>query len=87
MVSHQVKTKNAKYMGLGWEIYDLGNGQYALGHGGIEEGVNTQVFLLPQSGKGLVIFTNTHDGYKLYIRLIDAYLDEVGKKIIDIELK
>ena len=88
MVSHQVreKTNGDKYFGLGWEVYDMGNGEYALGHGGNEEGVHTQVFLLPQSGSGLVIFTNVDDGYKLYIQLIEAYLKEKGKKIIDIEL-
>jgi CubicO group peptidase (beta-lactamase class C family) len=87
MITRQVHTKGDKYMGLGWEIYDMGNGQYALGHGGNEDGVHTQVFLLPQSKKGIVIFTNVSDGYKLYTKIIEDCLGEDGKRIIDIELK
>jgi hypothetical protein len=40
MVRHQVKINENKYFGLGWEIYDnLGNGEYALAHGGADDGV------------------------------------------------
>lgn len=87
MVTHQVKTHGDKYMGLGWEIYDMGNGEYALGHGGNEDGVHTQVFMLPQKKKGLIIFTNVSDGYKLYFKLVADYLGDDGKKIIDLEMK
>ncbi|HEV7374777.1 MAG TPA: serine hydrolase domain-containing protein, partial [Pyrinomonadaceae bacterium] len=57
MIRHQVKTKDDKYFGLGWEIYDLGNGDFALSHGGSDEGVKTLVFMLPKSKNGLIIFT------------------------------
>lgn len=87
MITPQVSTKENKSMGLGWEIYNLGENIYALGHGGNEEGVHTQVFFLPQLKKGLVIFTNVTDGYKLYVKLITDYLKLQGKEIVDIELK
>jgi CubicO group peptidase (beta-lactamase class C family) len=87
MVSHQVATKDHKYFGLGWEIYDLGNGNYALSHGGSDVGAKTLVFLLPKSGQGLIIFTNSDNGTNIYLKLIADYLKDSGKQIIDIEMK
>lgn len=87
MVSHQIKTKENKYFGLGWEIYDLGNGEYALSHGGSDEGANTLVFLLPKSKQGLIIFTNSDNGTNIYLKLIADYLKDNGKRIIDIEMQ
>jgi CubicO group peptidase (beta-lactamase class C family) len=87
MVSHQIKTKENKYFGLGWEIYDLGNNEYALSHGGSDEGANTLVFLLPKSKRGLIIFTNSDNGTNLYLKLIADYLKDSGKRIIDIEME
>ena len=86
MISHQVETKGNKYFGLGWEIYDLGNGEYALSHGGSDEGVKTLVFLLPKSKQGLIIFTNSDTGTNIYEALITEYLKDFGRRIIDIEM-
>lgn len=87
MVSPQVKTQDNKYFGLGWEIYSLPEGKYALAHGGVDKGVRTQVFVLPQSKEALLIFTNVDDGYKVYERLVTTYLGENGKRIVAIELR
>lgn len=87
MVGHQIQTKENKFFGLGWEIYDLGNGEYALSHGGSDEGVKTLVFLLPKSKQGLIIFTNSDNGTSVYEALINDYLKGSGKQIIDIEMK
>ncbi len=87
MVSHQVQTKKNKYFGLGFEIYDLGNENYALSHGGADKGVQTIVFMLPKTKQGLIIFTNVDDGYKVYENILVHYLGENGRKIIDIETK
>lgn len=87
MIRHQVKTKENKYFGLGWEIYDLGNGDYGLEHGGSDQGAKTLVFLLPKQKQGLIIFTNSDNGEKLYLKLINDYLGDYGKRIIDIEMK
>lgn len=87
MNSHQVTTKKDKYFGLGFEIYDLGNGNYALSHGGADKGVQTIFLLLPKTKQGLLIFTNVDDGYKVYEKIVAHYLGENGRKIIDIETK
>ncbi|KAA0128907.1 serine hydrolase [Chryseobacterium sp. SN22] len=85
MKTGQVKTKKDKYFGLGFEIYELGNGETALSHGGTDKGVNTLVVMLPETKQGLVIFTNVDHGYQLYEPLIDQYLGEAGKKMVKIE--
>lgn len=88
MNSHQVKqTKADKYFGLGFEIYDLGNENYALSHGGADQGVQTLFFLFPKTKQGLIIFTNVDDGYKAYTKLMEHFLGENGKKLIEIETK
>jgi len=85
METRQVDTKKNKYFGLGFEIYDLGNGEIALSHGGSDKGVNTIAVMLPKTKQGLVIFTNVDDGYKIYEPLINHYLGEAGRKIVKIE--
>ena len=85
MVTHQVATKNGKHFGLGFEIYNFKNGDYALSHGGADNGVQTIVFIFPKTKKGLIIFTNVDDGYKVYEKIITHYLGEQGKEIIEIE--
>lgn len=85
METRQVDTKKNKYFGLGFEIYDLGNGEFALSHGGSDKGVNTLVVMLPKTKQGLVIFTNVDDGHKIYELLINYYLGEAGRKIVKIE--
>ena len=87
MTRRQIKTKENKYFGLGWEIYDLGAGEYALSHGGSDEGVKTLVFLLPRSRQGLIIFTNSDNGTAVYLKLIKDYLKDAGRRIIEIEMK
>lgn len=87
MKTRQVKTKEHKYFGLGFEIYDLGNGRIALSHGGTDKGVNTIAIILPETGQGVVIFTNVDEGYKIYEPIINYYLGDVGKKIVEIETK
>lgn len=87
MKTKQVETKKDKYFGLGFEIYDLGNNEIALSHGGSDKGVNTFAIILPKTKQGLVIFTNVDDGYKIYESILDQYLGEKGKKIVEIETK
>lgn len=87
MNAHQVQTKKDKYFGLGFEIYDFGNGEYALSHGGADKGVQTLAFIIPKTKEGLLIFTNVDDGYKVYEKIITHYLGENGKKLIEIETK
>lgn len=85
MIKPQIKTKKNKYFGLGLELYDLGNSEYAISHGGSDNGTQCLTFLLPKTNQGILIFTNSDVGYKLYNELLVNYLGENGRKLIDIE--
>jgi hypothetical protein len=85
MIGPQVATKNGKHFGLGFEIYNFKNGDYAISHGGSDKGVQTIVFIFPKTKRGLLIFTNMDEGNKLYEKIISHYLGEQGKEIIRIE--
>ncbi|CAD0008038.1 serine hydrolase [Flavobacterium chungangense] len=87
MNSPQTASRKGKHFGLGFEIYDLGNQEYALSHGGSDYGVQTIVFILPKTKQGLLIFTNSDTGGNLYEPLLKHYLGDKGQKIFDIETK
>lgn len=87
MTKNQVASTKGKHFGLGFEIYDLGNGEMALSHGGSDNGVQTIVFILPITKQGLLIFTNSDTGGNIYQTLLKHYLGDHGQKIIDIETK
>jgi CubicO group peptidase (beta-lactamase class C family) len=86
MLSHNTKTKNGRYIGLGWFIYAPYNGgEYAISHGGDDPGAHSICFLFPKSGQGIIIFTNSENGTKLYINLLNAFLKQHSQDILDIE--
>lgn len=87
MTTKQTAIKTGSSFGLGFVIYDLGNNEIALSHGGADQGVQTIFIILPKTKQGLIIFTNVDDGYKIYEKLIAHYLGEAGKKIVEIEMK
>lgn len=88
MISRQTRIKHNKYFGLGWWIDEnVMNGENAVVHGGDDIGVRTMAFILPKSGQGLVIFTNSDNGTALYVQTILAYLGEAGQGIIDVETR
>jgi len=58
-------------MGLGWEVIsNLSDGEYALTHNGSDPGIATIVLLLPNSKRGIVIFTNGEKGQKVYENIL-----------------
>lgn len=87
MTTPQVASVKGKHFGLGFEIYDLENGEYALAHGGADVGVRAIVFILPKTKQGLLIFTNSDTGGNVYEILIKHYLGKHGQRIIDTEMK
>lgn len=87
MTKHQVASTRGKHFGLGFEIYDFNNGEFALSHGGADKGVRTIMFIFPNTKKGLIIFTNSDTGGALYEGIVKYYLGEIGQNIIDIETK
>jgi hypothetical protein len=44
-------------------------------------------FLLPRTREGLIIFTNSDNGAKLYAALLKACLGKNDKDIVEIEMK
>jgi hypothetical protein len=50
-----------------------------------EVSVSLLFYLNPK--KGILIFTNADEGYKVYEKLVVHYLGEKGQKIVDIETK
>ncbi|MES2277308.1 MAG: serine hydrolase domain-containing protein [Bacteroidota bacterium] len=88
MVSPMSKIKDGKYMCLGWANYpSLPGGQYGLSHSGQDPGVNTIAFILPETKRGLLIFTNSENGPQLYTMLVKGFLKEQGEAIFRIEMK
>ncbi|PQA94463.1 hypothetical protein B0A69_08325 [Chryseobacterium shigense] len=87
MMKRQVQTRKNKYYGLGFVIYDLGNGEYALSHGGSDEGSFCLTVIFPKTKQGLLIFTTSDNGYKVFDKLLAHYLGKNGEKIIEIETK
>ena len=87
MMTPQVKTKQDKYFGLGFELYNLGDGKNALSHGGSDKGSQCITFIIPKTKQGIVIFTNVDKGYKIFEKLLIHYLGKDGQKIVDIETK
>ncbi|TSJ36408.1 beta-lactamase family protein [Mucilaginibacter corticis] len=73
MVSPQVEMKpgTVENMGLGWEVMTpLENGEYLLMHTGADDGVKTLIILLPQSKRGIILFTNGNNGFELVKNII-----------------
>lgn len=87
MTTNQVESTKGKHFGLGLEIYDLGNNEIALSHGGSDNGSQTLFFIFPKTKNGLLIFTNSDTGVNIYESLLKHYLGENGKKVFDIETK
>ena len=86
MVSNQTQIKAHQYYGLGWMIDEI-DGENIITHGGVDNGTQTIVFILPKSKKGLAIFTNSGNGGNAYIPVIQKYLGKEGQEIIDVETK
>jgi CubicO group peptidase (beta-lactamase class C family) len=82
MFADQALVKNNTSWGLGWKlIRGLSNGEWALVHTGRNPGINTIVILLPESKRGIVVFTNGANGDRVYELLVEELLD-VGKEIM-----
>jgi len=84
MISTQVNIKKDYDQGLGWQIIrNLANNEYAVFHEGGEWGVSTIALYLPESKRGIVVFTNSDNGSEVYMEVLTTFLD-VGTEIIDV---
>lgn len=69
MVSPQVYQNERLAFGLGWELVpQLDNGEYALVHGGSDQGVRARIVVIPKSKKAFIAFTNSDNGQKILDR-------------------
>jgi len=84
-MSKNKKAGYGKHVGLGFVVYDFGNGEWALSHMGGDKGCRTFFSILPASGQGLIIFTNADEGDKVYDKLLGHFLGEYGEKIMEME--
>ncbi len=85
MMTKQVNEKPGIDFGLGWEIFnDIGQGEFALQHTGGDYGIKTLALILPQSKRGLVIFTNSENGIKVWGKIVREVFGEIGQRIIDL---
>jgi CubicO group peptidase (beta-lactamase class C family) len=83
MITNQARLSENKEWGLGWKlIKGLSNGEYALVHTGGNPGLNTIIVLLPQSRRGIVVFTNGARGDQLYEKLVAEAIDLGGEIIL-----
>ncbi|TBW29994.1 serine hydrolase [Gramella sp. KN1008] len=81
MVTRGNGVENQTVIGLGWELLpDLKNEEYAVLHTGGDRGVNTLIMLLPETGEGVIIFTNGDNGNQLFFELINDHLS-LGEQI------
>lgn len=69
--------------GLGWQVVpDLPNDEYALVHGGSDQGVRARIVVLPKSKSAFIAFVNGDKGQAIIDRLMVKQL-EYGGKILD----
>lgn len=83
MVSPQADIQKYKAQGLGWSIIKgLPNDEYLITHSGSDWGVNTMAFFLPKSKRGLVLFTNSDNGFLVINNIIKNTFD-IGNDIYE----
>ena len=75
MLRLQAIAKENEGFGLGWYIVkDFYQGEDVIMHTGSDAGVATKVLLLPESKRGIILFTNGDNGFKLIDKVINGYL-------------
>jgi CubicO group peptidase (beta-lactamase class C family) len=62
-----------QYMGLGWGVtLNLFGKEPLINHEGADVGISSLAFWLPQSKEGLIIFTNSDNGYKIFKEMVEV---------------
>lgn len=88
MIADQVRVSDFKHFGLGWWVDEQINEteDFALVHGGDDIGVHCIAFILPNTQKGLIIFTNSDNGTDTYMDIVNHYLEKDAKGIFNAEM-
>lgn len=89
MVTNQVRINDYKYFGLGWWVDEniTGSKGIAMVHGGDDIGVHTIVFIVPNTQRALLIFTNSDNGTEAFSEILVKFLGEEGQGILHVEMK
>ncbi|RDC57216.1 class A beta-lactamase-related serine hydrolase [Pedobacter chinensis] len=83
MVNPQVLMRKNMFMGLGWQVIPgLPGGGYVLGHDGGDEGVNTIALFNPSAKDGIVILTNSDNGFAIAPAIVSQSMLN-GKQIVE----
>jgi hypothetical protein len=65
-------------MGLGWQVVrNLPGNEFVLAHGGSDDGVRTDIILLPASGRGIIVFTNGDNGSSVINNIMKSSLPDL----------
>lgn len=88
MIADQVRVSSFKHFGLGWWVDEKinANDDFSLVLAGDDIGVHCIAFILPNSEKGLLIFTNSDNGTDAYMEIINQYLENDAEGIIRAEM-
>jgi len=79
----QVNEKKGIDRNLGMQLLpNLPNNEYALMHTGGDYGTKAIVIALPNTKRGLVLFSNSENGMVLWQKIISEYIGEIGIEII-----
>lgn len=71
MVTINTEMTERSGYGLGWQVVpNLPNGEYALVHGGSDEGVRARIVILPKSKSAFIAFVNGDNGQQIIDRLM-----------------
>jgi CubicO group peptidase (beta-lactamase class C family) len=89
MVAKQVRINEYKHWGLGWWVDENinNNKDFALVHGGDDIGVHTIAFIIPNTKRALLIFTNSDNGTDAFAEILVKFLGKDGEGILNIEMK
>ena len=84
----QIKEKEGIYRNLGLQLLpELPNGEIALMHTGGDYGTKAIFIALPQSKKGIVIFSNAENAMVMWRKIIVEYFGIIGETIVKRNLK
>ena len=82
MISKQRRISPNLEQGIGWRVINgLKNNEYAIQHGGNHRGVSAMLVLLPNSKSGVVVITNSFNGFMLVNEVVREVLP-LGGEII-----
>lgn len=79
----QVNQKKGIDRNLGMQLLpDLPNDEFILMHTGGDYGIKAIAIALPNSKRGIVLFSNSENGMVLWKKIITEYFGEIGKEIV-----